>query len=63
MTYPRDIMTMSDKFGILKIYPTKPGGREWFIGEILKCLITDYYCSNSKNRSIRVELVKSQDKT
>jgi hypothetical protein len=21
----------SDKFGILQIYPTKPGGREWFI--------------------------------
>jgi hypothetical protein len=30
-TYPPDIMTMSDKFGILKIYPTKLGGREWFI--------------------------------
>jgi hypothetical protein len=30
-TYPPDIMTMSDKFGILKIYPIKPGGREWFI--------------------------------
>jgi hypothetical protein len=28
-----DIMTMpnSDKFGVLEIYPTKPGGREWFI--------------------------------
>ncbi len=30
-TYSPDIMTMSDKFGILKTYPTKPGGREWFI--------------------------------
>ncbi len=28
-----DIMTMpnSDKFGVSEIYPTKPGGREWFI--------------------------------
>lgn len=28
-----DIMTMpnSDKFGVLEIYPTKPGGREWII--------------------------------
>ena len=26
-----DIAKNSDKFGILEIYPTKPGGREWFI--------------------------------
>jgi hypothetical protein len=26
-----DIVKKSDKFGILEIYPTKPGGREWFI--------------------------------
>jgi hypothetical protein len=30
-TYPPNIMAMSDIFGILEIYPTKPGGREWFI--------------------------------
>jgi hypothetical protein len=30
-TYSANIMTMSDIFGILEIYPTKPGGREWFI--------------------------------
>jgi hypothetical protein len=30
-TYPPDIMAIFDKFGILEIYPTKPGGREWFI--------------------------------
>ena len=30
-TYAPNIMTGSDKFGILEIYPTKPGGREWFI--------------------------------
>ena len=29
--YPPDILTMSDIFGVLEIYPTKPGGREWFI--------------------------------
>jgi hypothetical protein len=30
-THPANIMAMSDAFGILEIYPTKPGGREWFI--------------------------------
>src|SRR5918994_2019110 len=29
--YPSEFMPMSDKFGIMKVYPTKPGGREWFI--------------------------------
>jgi len=26
-----DIVKNSDKYGVLEIYPTKPGGREWFI--------------------------------
>lgn len=30
-SYAPNIMSLSDKFGILEIYPTKPGGREWFI--------------------------------
>ena len=30
-TYSPNVMSLSDKFGILEIYPTKPGGREWFI--------------------------------
>jgi hypothetical protein len=30
-THSANIMTMSDIFGILEIYPTKPGGGEWFI--------------------------------
>ena len=29
--YPLEFMTTSDKFGITEVYPTKPGGREWFI--------------------------------
>ena len=31
-------------------------------GEILKYVITDYYRSNSKKRSIRIELTNSQTK-
>jgi len=27
-TFPLQITAISDKFGILEIYPTKPGGRE-----------------------------------
>jgi hypothetical protein len=30
-TFYSGINAISDKFGILEIYPTKPGGREWFI--------------------------------
>jgi hypothetical protein len=30
-TFSSGINAISDKFGILEIYPTKPGGREWFI--------------------------------
>jgi hypothetical protein len=30
-TFSSRINAISDKFGILQIYPTKPGGREWFI--------------------------------
>ncbi len=30
-TFPSNNGTISDKFGILEIYPTKPGGREWFL--------------------------------
>ncbi len=30
-TFSSGITAISDKFGILEIYPTKPGGREWFI--------------------------------
>ena len=28
---PSEYMTMTDKFGVMEVYPTKAGGREWFV--------------------------------
>ena len=29
--FPSEYMTMIDKFGVMEMYPTKVGGREWFV--------------------------------
>ena len=30
-TSPSEYMTMTDKFGVMEVYPTRAGGREWFV--------------------------------